>query len=105
MEADPYLLARRDQIVARAKQHSLPTIYPHREYVGAGGLASYGTDLLDGYRQIGLYTARILNGERPADLPVMQVSKFEMLLNNKAANALNLVLPPDLLTLADEVIE
>jgi putative tryptophan/tyrosine transport system substrate-binding protein len=105
VEADPYLLARRGQIVARAARHSLPAIYPHREYVEAGGLASYGTDLLDAYRQIGVYTARILNGERPADLPIMQVTKFEMVINMKTAKTLDLVIPPDGLTLADEVIE
>jgi putative ABC transport system substrate-binding protein len=105
VEADPYLLARRAQIVGRAARHSLPVIYPHREYVEAGGLASYGTDLFDAYRQIGVYTARILNGERPADLPVMQVSKFEMLVNMKTGKTLDLIIPADVLTLADEVIE
>jgi putative ABC transport system substrate-binding protein len=105
VEADPYLLARRDQIVAGAARLSVPVIYPHREYVEVGGLASYGTDLFDGYRQIGVYTARVLNGERPADLPVIQVTKFEMIINMRTAKALQLVIPPDMLTLADEVIE
>ena len=105
VEADPYLLARREQITTRAAQHSLPVIYPHREYADAGGLISYGTDLFDAYRQIGVYTGRVLNGEHPASLPVMQVTKFEMVINMKAAKRLALVVPPDMLTLADHVIE
>ena len=105
VEADPYLLARRDQLAARAARASLPVIYPHRENVEAGGLMSYGTDLSDAYRQIGIYTARILNRERPANLPVMQITKFEFLINMTTAKALQLTIPPDLLTLADQIIE
>jgi putative tryptophan/tyrosine transport system substrate-binding protein len=105
VEADPYLLARRDQIVARAARLSLPAIYPHREYVEVGGLASYGTDLFDGYRQLGIYTARVLNGESPANLPVMQVTKFEMVINMNTAKMFQMVIPPNVLTLADGVIE
>ena len=105
VEADPYLLARRDQLAARAARASLPVIYPHRENVEVGGLMSYGTDLSDAYRQIGIYTARILNRERPANLPVMQITKFELVINMKAAKALQLDIPPDLLTLADQIIE
>jgi putative ABC transport system substrate-binding protein len=105
VEADPYLLARRDQLAARAARERLPAIYPHRENAEAGGLISYGTDLTDAYRQIGIYTARILNGEHPGNLPVMQITKFETVINMKAAQAIDLKIPPDLLTLADHLIE
>ena len=105
VEADPFLLARRNQIVANAAQLSLPAIYPHREYVEAGGLVSYGTDMLDAYRQIGVYAGRVLMGEHLGNLPVLQVTKFELLINSKAAKSLSLVIPSDVLTLADQVIE
>jgi putative ABC transport system substrate-binding protein len=105
VEADPFLLARRDQLAVQAAQHRLPAIYPHRENAEAGGLVSYGTTLSDAYRQIGVYTGRILKGAQPANLPVMQVSRFELVINHKTARALGLALPPDLLTIADEVIE
>ena len=105
VEADPYLLTRRVQIAALAAKHSLPVIYPHRENAEVGGLASYGTDLADAYRQIGVYTGRVLNGEQPASLPVMQVTKFEMVINMRTAKTLGLVVPPDVISLADEVIE
>jgi len=105
VEADPFLLARRYQIVAKAAQLSLPAIYPHREYVEAGGLVSYGTDMLDAYRHIGVYVGRILSGEQVGNLPVLQVTKFEMLINLKTAKSLNLTIPPDVITLADQVIE
>ena len=80
-------------------------IYPHRENAEAGGLISYGTDLSDAYRQIGIYTARVLIGEQPGNLPVMQITKFETVINMKAARAIDLTIPPDLLTLADQLIE
>src|SRR4051794_31738909 len=105
VEADPYLLARRNQIVSRAARYSLPAIYPHREYVEAGGLVSYGVDLNDGYRQVGRYTARILDGAVPAELPVLQASKFELVINKGTANTLNVTIPPDVLSLTDELIE
>jgi putative ABC transport system substrate-binding protein len=105
VEADPFLLARREQIAAQAALHSLPAIYPHRENAEVGGLVSYGTSLSDAYRQIGVYTGRVLKGERPANLPVMQVTKFELIINMKTAKTLGLVVPPDVLSIADEVIE
>jgi putative ABC transport system substrate-binding protein len=105
VEPDPFLLARREQIVAAATQQALPTIYPHREYVDAGGLMSYGTNLPEAYRQIGVYAGRILKGEQPANLPVIQATKFELVINTKIAKELGIALPPGVLALADEVIE
>jgi ABC-type uncharacterized transport system substrate-binding protein len=88
-----------------ATRHALPTISPWREFVQAGGLASYGTSLADAHRQVGVYAARILNGAKPSDLPVVQPTKFEMFVNLKTANALGLTVPPSVLLRADEVIE
>jgi putative ABC transport system substrate-binding protein len=93
---DPFFNARRDQVVALAARYSIPAIYEQREFVEAGGLVSYGTNLADGYRQAGAYTGRILKGEKPADLPVVQSTKFEFV---------GLTIPPSVLSIADEVIE
>ena len=103
--ADPYFDIRRDRIVALATQQRLPTIYQFREFALAGGVMSYGQNFAEIYRQVGLYTVKVLNGAKPADLPVQQVDKFELIINLRAAKTQGIAISGNLLSLADEVIE
>jgi len=102
---DPFFDTRRAKLASWAVQSKIPTMFQFRESAEAGGLMSYGVDLADTYRQAGLYAARILKGERPADLPVLQPTKFEFVINMRTAKALGLTFPPNLISIADEVIE
>jgi putative ABC transport system substrate-binding protein len=105
VSGSPNFLTKRDQILALVTRHRVPTIYSNREFAVAGGLISYGASLPDSYRQVALYVGRILRGDKPADLPIVQPTRFELVLNLKTAKGLGLEVPPTLRALADEVIE
>jgi putative tryptophan/tyrosine transport system substrate-binding protein len=102
---DAFLASRRVQLANLASRHALPTLFPFRDCAEVGGLMSYGSDVVDAFRQVGVYAGRVLRGAKPAELPVVQATKFELVINNQTAHMLGLTVSPSLLARADEVIE
>ncbi|HYQ07442.1 MAG TPA: ABC transporter substrate-binding protein [Xanthobacteraceae bacterium] len=100
-----FLRRRAEQVVGLAAQQNLPAVYQYREFTKVGGLISYGTHLIDSYRQAGVYAGRVLKGEKPGDLPVLQAAKFDLVINLKTAKALSLTIPPGVFAIADDMIE